>query len=105
MARLQWSEPASAALIAIVREHRQRVGFIAARSLRERIMRRVGLLRDFPELGQRIAMTPWDDRRMLLESPYRIIYRIQDDIVHIVSIVHARALLPGPDGDEEPLSS
>ncbi len=101
MARLQWTEPASVTLATIVRERRQRVGFVAARALRQRIIERVNLLKEFPELGQRMAMSADDDRRILHVASYRIIYQIDGETVSIIAVQHARTALTEGDRNAE----
>lgn len=88
--QVRWTRSATAALAAIVRHRRERVGFMAARSLHQRITQRVLLLKEFPELGQQMSQVPDDDRRELFVSVYRVTYRIQGDTVLIVHVADAR---------------
>lgn len=65
-----------------------------ARSMVERIFARTELLADHPRLG---AMVPeYDDEslREVLEDPYRIIYRILEEQIDVVAVVHAARKLP-----------
>lgn len=55
MARVQWTEQANDALVAIILDRRQQVGFMAARRLRQKITDRVHLLQEFPDLGRRTS--------------------------------------------------
>lgn len=65
-----------------------------ARALVERIFDRSGQLADLPLLGA--AVPEYDDEslRELFEGPYRIIYRVLDQQVDIVAVVHAARRLP-----------
>ncbi len=65
-----------------------------AQSLVERIFARSGLLEAQPHLG--VAVQEYDDQaiRELFEDPFRIVYRIGDDQIDIVAIVHASRRLP-----------
>jgi plasmid stabilization system protein ParE len=96
--QLRWTRSATVALSAIVRRRREQIGFIAARALHQRITQRVFLLKDFPELGRLRDDVPDDDRRELLISVYRVVYRIEHDFVLVVSIEDAR--LPGSHHDD-----
>jgi toxin ParE1/3/4 len=65
-----------------------------ARSLVERVFERSGRLVDQPRLG---AMVPeYDDEtlRELFEDPYRIVYRLLEQQIDIVAVVHAARRLP-----------
>lgn len=44
--------------------------------------------------GRKIPDYPSDDLRELLERPYRIIYRITDTQIEIITVMHYRQLLP-----------
>jgi plasmid stabilization system protein ParE len=100
MARLIVRESARQTLNAIVRDRRQRVGFIAARMLREHIMQGIYRLQDFPELGRRLSEFPEANLRQLIISPYRILYEFSEDTVTILDIVHGRSLFPNYDGND-----
>lgn len=45
--------------------------------------------------GRKILDYPNDDLRELLERPYRIIYRVTDQKIEILTVMHYRQLLPG----------
>jgi plasmid stabilization system protein ParE len=102
MATVRLSAPADDALTAIILHRRQAVGFLAARALRQRIMGRIYQLRDFPELGRRMHQSPYDDRRELIVTPYRVLYRVVGDTVIVLTIVDARyPFLDRKDNDAE----
>jgi toxin ParE1/3/4 len=94
VAIVRLTDPADDALAEIIAHRRREVGFMAARALRQQIMRRIYNLRDFPEMGRRMATSPDDDRREVIVSPYRIVYRVVGDTVSILAIFDGRALSP-----------
>ncbi len=72
-----------------------------ARGLVDRITRQTTLLRRSPRLGAEVPEYGDELVRELLEPPYRIIYRVSDDRVDILSVVHgARHLPPDVPGDK-----
>lgn len=101
MARLVLRASAREAITVIVRDHRENVGFIAARLLRERIMNGIYRIRDYPEIGRRLLEFPDANIRQLVIRSYRIVYEYADDTVTILDVVHGRSLLPHSDEDIE----
>jgi plasmid stabilization system protein ParE len=104
MATVQLSKPADDALAAIVLRRRRDVGFMVARALRQRITSRIYQLRDFPEMGRRMHQSDYDDRRELIVSPYRIIYRVANDTVTVLNIFDARFSLHSDTDEDTPAS-
>lgn len=45
-------------------------------------------------LGKRLTRYADADVRELLERPYRLIYRVTDERIEIVTVMHYRQLLP-----------
>lgn len=97
MTRVQWTDTASESLAAIILDRRQRVGFVAARALRQRITERVYLLRTFPELGR--PRSEKQESRELVVTPYIIPYEIVDDTVLILNIFDGRSIPPNERDD------
>jgi plasmid stabilization system protein ParE len=62
----------------------------------DRILQRVELLADFPELGHVVAEARDEQVREVIEGPYRIIYLAQPSRVDVLAIVHGRQLLDWP---------
>jgi toxin ParE1/3/4 len=60
----------------------------------DRIIRRADQCEAFPESGGRVPEYAADDVREVLESPYRIIYRILHDRVEVLAVVHGARRLP-----------
>jgi plasmid stabilization system protein ParE len=55
-----------------------------------RLWDRTGQLRTFPESGRQVPESAQVDIRELHEPPYRIMYRVHQDSVEVLAIVHAR---------------
>lgn len=88
-----WTENALADLEAVeayIARHSQRY----ARSLVERIFARSESLALQPRIGPMVPEFEEDSLRELFEDPYRIIYRITDQRIDIVAVVHAARRLP-----------
>jgi len=66
----------------------------AAKSLIKRLTERVEQLNRAPYSGRKVADYEDDQVRELLERPYRIIYLLTEETIHILSVMHYRQLLP-----------
>ena len=84
--RITWSEPALADLEAIYDFIARDSSHYATRFAR-RLLEAVERLAALPMLGR---MVPEGDgrHREVFEPPYRIIYRVENDVVHIIRLVH-----------------
>ena len=60
----------------------------------ERIVVRLSQAQVFPDSGRRLPEAPTLDIRELIESPYRLIYRVKGEVIEVVAIVHGRQDLP-----------
>jgi toxin ParE1/3/4 len=68
---------------------------VAARNLINRLVVRADALGDFPDLGRVVPELENPDLRELIESPYRIIYRVLRSEVEILTVFHgARSGFP-----------
>jgi toxin ParE1/3/4 len=67
---------------------------IVAKSVIARLLGRSRQLTSAPLSGRAVPEYPRDDLRELLERPYRIIYRITDARIEILTVMHYRQLLP-----------
>ena len=67
----------------------------------DRITTRSIRIGDFPELAPVVAEYAEPNVREVLEGPYRVIYRIQPDVIVVFAVVHGAQLLPPelPDDD------
>ena len=71
-----------------------------AQGVVDRITRKTEQLATFPRFGAEVPEYGDESIRELVEHPYRIIYRVCDDRVEILSVVHgARQLPPDVPGD------
>jgi plasmid stabilization system protein ParE len=90
------------------RELRAVHDFIAQNSARyaqgvvDRITRQSELLAEQPYLGSEVAEYGDESIRELLEHPYRIIYRVREDRVEVLSVVHGARRLPRQAPDDAP---
>ena len=64
-----------------------------AKQVVERIAKRSRQLSEYPESGRYVPEFPEDNLRELLERPFRIIYRIKDDRIEILTVLHYRRVL------------
>ena len=65
-----------------------------AKRLVDRISEKVGLLKDFPELGARVEDWETENIREIQEGNYRIFYRTKADSIEILTVLHAARQLP-----------
>lgn len=60
-----------------------------------RIIERAESLSDLPLRGRKVPEYDDDAVREVPEEPYRIIYRVTENEIQIVTVMHNRRLLPG----------
>ena len=60
-----------------------------------RIIKAVERLTSFPESGRKVPERNDPQIREVIESPYRIVYRLRTGEVEIVTVFRASRLLPG----------
>lgn len=65
----------------------------AAEALVERLLTAAERLASFPESGRIVPEFPGLGYREIIVSGYRVLYRIEGDIVWIAAVVHGRRLL------------
>jgi toxin ParE1/3/4 len=65
-----------------------------ARQMVDRITRRSGQIGDQPLSGRMVPEYHAEDIREMIENPYRIIYRIKQDRVDVLAVIHGARLLP-----------
>lgn len=90
---VHWTESALADLRA-VEAHISRHSPRYAQSMVERILSRSGLLEDHPHLGPVVPEYGDEALRELFEDPYRLVYRILEDRIDILAVVHAARRMP-----------
>ena len=60
----------------------------------DRLTQRSEQIATFPESGRMVPEYEAPDIREVIESPYRIIYRIKVDQIDVLAVVHGAQLLP-----------
>jgi len=91
--RVHWTENAIGHLVNIY----EYIAFNSptfAKSTVDRITRRSEQIADHPFSGRKVPEYEADDVRELIETPYRIIYRIKSDQIDVLSVIHGSRLLP-----------
>jgi len=66
----------------------------AARAVAVRLLNRSRTLQQPPLLGRRLEQYAADDIREYLVRPFRLIYRVRNERIEIVTVMHYRQLLP-----------
>jgi len=90
---VHWTEAALSDLRAVVvylGRHSPRY----ARGMVDRIFARTGSLRAHPLLGPVVPEFGDHAVRELFEDPYRVVYRVLEEQIDIVAIVHAARTMP-----------
>jgi plasmid stabilization system protein ParE len=65
-----------------------------ARKVARRLVQRTRDLADLPRLGRRVPEYPDTQLRELLVRPFRLMYRVGDVQIDIMTVMHYRQLLP-----------
>lgn len=90
---IHWTETAIADLRAVEAYiGRRSPGY--ATSMIERIFDRCEPLSTQPQLGPVVHEFDEENLRELFENPYRIVYRIVDERIDVLAVVHAARKLP-----------
>ncbi len=69
----------------------------------DRITRRSEQISDYPYSGRKVPEYDRDDIRELIENPYRMIYRIKQDQIDILALIHGSRQLPANVLSKKPL--
>ena len=93
MTTIRWTESARADLRAI-HAYVSRDSQIYARRLVEKIKHSVARLRRFPRSGGMVLEWEKEDVREIPVGNYRVIYRLQDNRVIVLTVIHAARQLP-----------
>jgi len=91
--RVHWTHTAIAHLLAIY-EYIARDAPTYAQRIVDRLTRRSEQTAMFPQSGRIVPEYDAPDIREVIERPYRIIYRIRDDQIDVLAVVHSAQLLP-----------
>jgi addiction module RelE/StbE family toxin len=66
-----------------------------AQRMVDNITRRSEQIGDQPYSGRKVPEYQTEDIRELIENPYRIIYRVKQDQIDVLAVIHGARLLPG----------
>jgi toxin ParE1/3/4 len=66
----------------------------AARNMAARLRKQSGLLQEHPEMGRMVPEFGDAQIRERIVAPYRLVYRLGDDVVEVLAVVHSRRLMP-----------
>lgn len=91
--RLVWTRPALADVLHI-RDYIAADSPRYARVVAERIVASVDRLRTFPLSGRVVPELGNPMLREVIDAPYRIVYRVRDDVLEILTVVHAAQDFP-----------
>lgn len=94
MTQIIWSPQAQrdiASIRAYISENSVRIAELVV----GRIVKAVERLKGFPESGRKVPERNDPAIREVIESPYRIVYRVRTGTVEIVTVFRASRLLPG----------
>lgn len=87
--QIRWTEGAVAQLEAIA-DYVAVTSPVYAARLIDGLLTRIATTSQFPQIGRTVPEVGRDDTRELIVRPYRIIYRITNDAVHVLAVVHSR---------------
>jgi len=91
--RVHWTENAIDHLVNIF-EYIEINSPTYARRVVDRITRRSEQIAEQPLSGRKVPEYDAKDIRELIEKPYRIIYRIKQNQIDVIAIIHGARLLP-----------
>lgn len=91
--KIIWMDLASAQLRAI-RDSSSRHSPTYPRRIARLIGQKVKLLSRFPLLGSEVTEYADESIRELFEEPYRILYRVADEVILILAVHHVARPLP-----------
>lgn len=91
--RVHWTENAIGQLVNIY-EYIAINSPTFAKRMVDRITRRSEQIADHPFSGRKVPEYESDDVRELIETPYRIIYRIKSDQIDVLAVIHGARLFP-----------
>jgi toxin ParE1/3/4 len=93
--RIVWSDVAEADLDDLYDYIARDVPYYAEQFV-DRLIEAVGVLKDHPRLGRQVPEADErEDIRELIFQSYRVIYLVEADQVHILTVIHGRRDLGG----------
>jgi toxin ParE1/3/4 len=90
---VRWT-PQAAEDLAAIRDFIARDSPRYARIVVERIVSAVDILEQFPLSGKIVPERSWEDLRELVRPPYRIVYRVLEDRLDIVTVFRSSRETP-----------
>jgi len=90
--KLAWSEEALEDIESIA-AYIEKDSPVYAKSVVSKFFERAEVLRDFPESGRKVPETNDVSIREIFVYSYRLIYKLNEDTVLFVAVVHGRRLL------------
>ena len=94
MSRVRWTPQAADDLEAI-RDFFARDSEHYAALVIRRLVEAVDVLEQFPLSGRRVPEHPHrDDLRELVRPPFRIVYRVTGDVLHLLTVFHSSRPIP-----------
>lgn len=90
---VEWTDAATAHVVAI-RAYLVSVSSPYAQVVVDRIVQKTERLERQPYLGAEVPEYKDESLRELFEHPYRILYRVHDDRVQIVAVIHSSRRMP-----------
>ena len=94
--RIIWS-PLSVERLSEIAEYIARDNPSAAERLIDEIFIKVEQLKSFPDMGRIVPETKHRKIRELIYTHYRIIYRIEEKQISILTVRHGKQILPADD--------
>ena len=88
-----WTERALADVRSIF-EYIAQTSAVYAEALAERLLARGEQLEAHPESGRMVPELDRSEVRELIESGYRLLYRVDPDAVRVLAVVHGRRAFP-----------
>ncbi len=98
MSSIRWTDQAVEDLAAI-REYIARDSPHYARLVVERLIDRVEGIPDFPRAGRVVPELAREELREVIQGSYRIVYRVHEEVVEVLTIFRSSRLLPLEPGD------
>ena len=90
--RIEWTDPALDDLT-VIRDYIAKDSPFYAHNFIERIFNTTESLIDHPKLGRPVPEAERDDIRELIYQGYRIIYRLLDEMIQVIAVIHGSRLL------------
>jgi addiction module RelE/StbE family toxin len=91
--RVHWTHTAIEHLLAIY-EHIAQNAPVYAQRMVDRLTMRSEQIGTFPQSGRTVPEYGAPDIREVIETPYRIIYRVKADQIDVLAVLHSAQLLP-----------